>query len=220
MSKIVAVGNLKGGTGKSTVAVNLACALAGKRTRVVLVDADDQGTATEWASGGGLPVSVEPLPLTGGDRKTWIDRVMDLAEGTTDQPAADWVVIDLPPHIGEAMVAAFASADVVLVPVTPSGADLRATSKALEFLARAREGRSDGGPSCFLVPSKVDRRTAVGREIEAVLHEYGERVAPAITQRSAHVDAFSARQWVGAYQPRSTAHDEIETLAALVRRAK
>lgn len=217
MGRIIAVGNLKGGVGKSTVAVNLACALAGKRSRVVLIDADDQGTATEWAGGELLPVEVEALPLTDKDRRAWINRVMDLAEG---EGAADWLVIDLPPHIGDAMVAAFATADLVLIPVTASGADLRATSKAVDMLALARQKRADGGPGCFMVPSKVDRRTAAGREIEAVLHDYGERVAPAITQRAAHVDAFTARQWIGGYQPRSVGHEEVETLAALVRRVK
>ena len=215
MARVVAVGNLKGGTGKSTIAVNLACALAGKRARVLLLDADDQGTATEWASAGRLPVELVAAPLSSGsNRRQWIERVSDLV-GT-----ADFAVLDLPPHIGDAMTAAFVVADLVLVPVTPSGADLRATGRALEFLGAAREARGDGLPACFVVPSKVDRRTAAGKEIEAVLHDFGERVAPAITQRSAHVDAFTARDWIGGYQPRSVGHDEFETLAALVRKVR
>jgi chromosome partitioning protein len=68
------------------------------------------------------------------------------------------------------------------------------------------------------VPSRVDRRTSAGREVEAVLHDMGEPVAPAVIQRAAHVDAFSAGQWIGAYAPRSTGHVEIQALAALVRR--
>lgn len=215
MARMVAVGNLKGGTGKSTVAVNLACALAGKRSRVLLIDADDQGTATEWASAGRLPVELVQAPLvTNGNREAWIERVADLAA------LADFAVIDLPPHIGVTMAAAFVLADLVLVPVTASGADLRATGRALEFLGAAREARGDGKPDCFVVPSKVDRRTAAGREIETVLHDFGERVAPAISQRSAHVDAFTARDWIGSYQPRSAGHDEFVTLAALVRRLR
>src|SRR5215468_6977340 len=45
---IIAVLNLKGGCGKSTIAVNLACELASSGSKVLLVDNDSQGTATHW----------------------------------------------------------------------------------------------------------------------------------------------------------------------------
>ena len=89
---------------------------------------------------------------------------------------------------------------------------------ALELLAEARKARKGTKPAALLVPSRVDRRTAAGREIEAVLSDFGEPVAPAVAQRTAHVDAFSAGQWVGDYAPRSAAHTEIEALAALLKR--
>jgi chromosome partitioning protein len=47
MAQVVAVSNLKGGTGKSTIAVNPACARAGSKRRVVLIDADAQGPASQ-----------------------------------------------------------------------------------------------------------------------------------------------------------------------------
>ncbi len=57
MTKQVAVGSLKGSVGKTTVAVNLACALAGTVSTVVLVDLDAQSTATEWREAGHLPIT-------------------------------------------------------------------------------------------------------------------------------------------------------------------
>ena len=64
-SRIIAVGNLKGGTGKSTVAVNLACCLA-ERQAVALVDADPQGTAAAWLRHGAAKVVLHAsrIPLS------------------------------------------------------------------------------------------------------------------------------------------------------------
>lgn len=219
VARIIAIGNLKGGTGKSTLAVNLACALACRKTKAVLVDADSQGTAVEWAARGRLPVAVEAMPFDpdpgqdAGDG-IWLRAVNDLAATN------DFVVLDLPPHLGASIVFALVAADLFVVPVTPSGADIKATTKAVDLLRQARAVRGNGKPGCLLVPSRVDRRTAAGKEIEAVLHDFGEPVAPAVGQRSAHVDAFTAGEWIGTYAPRTTAHDEIQALTAIIRRAR
>lgn len=216
MGAVIAFGALKGGVGKSTLAVNVACALAGK-LHVALVDADSQGTAVAWSERDetrtGLPVEVHALPATDEtDPRRWLDAVI----ARRDQ--VDVLVLDLPPQLGGIVRAALAVADLLVVPVTASGVDLASTARALELVREARDVRGDGRPRCLLVPSRVDRRTAAGREIEGVLHELDEPVGPAVGQRSAHVDAFSARQWIGSFAPRSAAHTEIEALAAVIRR--
>ena len=204
---IIALANLKGGVGKSTLAVNLAGALG---RDVVLVDADPQATATAWGEAGELPFTVLAAPLTPGAVEAWLADLLAIN--------AAHVVVDLPPMLGDATGAAMAVADLAVVPVTPSGADLRATSNALELIAQAREARGDDRPRVLLVPSKVDRRTAAGAELEAVLHDFGERVGPAIAQRVAHADAFSAGRWIGDYARGSAAHAEVKALAAVVKR--
>ncbi len=208
-ASIIAVANLKGGTGKTTVAVNIAAALAGRIT-VSVVDADAQGTATAYAEPGNLPIDVLPLPLDderGANR--WIERVLGIE--------SDIVVIDCPPHVGTTTESAVAIADLVLIPVFPSAADLIATMVAVDLVQRAMEARRDGGPRYMLVPSRVDRRTSAGREIERALKKFGGRVSPSIGQRAAFVDAFGAGEWIGDYAPGSKAALETEALAKAVR---
>ena len=78
---IITIAALKGGVGKSTLAVNLACALPGP---VILVDADSQATAIAWAAAGELPVEVLGLPLE-DERQTpaWVRNVLSLASTAT-----------------------------------------------------------------------------------------------------------------------------------------
>jgi chromosome partitioning protein len=210
MARVIAIGGLKGGTGKSTLAVNLACQLAAG-LRVHLIDVDRQESAQEWLAGSKLPVVGVALPLD--DRRgaaDWIRRVSAID--------ADLVMLDLPPQIGAATAAALILADLFLVPVAPSALDLRAAGKALELLQEAREARDDGKPAVLLVPSKVDRRTGAGREIEAALHEMGQSVGPAVGLRTAFVDSAAASDWIGNFAPRSVAHQEIAALAAVIDR--
>ena len=212
---IVAVTNLKGGAGKTTLSVNIAAALATKGAVVILADADAQATALAWGAAGRLPMRTEALPISGEGGKaleTWLGRLMALRR------EAAFLLVDLPPNLGGVTTAALTVADLALVPVPASGLDIQATAKALELIRQARHVRQSEKPAALLVPSRVDRRTASGREIEAVLSDFREMVAPAVTQRAAHVDAFGAGQWIGDYARGSAAHVEVEAVAALVRR--
>jgi chromosome partitioning protein len=207
MGSLIAVGNLKGGTGKSTIAVNVACALVQDGYEVALIDADGQGTATDWHAGHRLPVRVESWPLGGErDAQRWVARVLAL------KPCVDRIIVDLPPQIGSGIASALLIADLFVVPVTPSGVDLRATAKALDLLRRARAVRGADRPACMLVPSRVDRRTVIGQRIHATLERFGLKVGPPLRQRSAHIEAFDSGAWIGAHAPGSPAHREIRVL--------
>lgn len=195
---IIAIGNLKGGTGKTTIAVNLAAALG-----AVIVDADSQASATEWKA-----VPVHPWTLDNPkDSQGWRNRVLRLPSP---------VVIDLPPHIGTATQSALLIADMFLIPVTPSLHDIRATKQVIDLLEFAQLQRN-GLPKGYIIPSKVDRRTASGREIEEALKPFNFPITPAICQRSAFADSILSAQWVGDYSPGSKAHEEILKLAKMVK---
>jgi chromosome partitioning protein len=209
---VIAVINLKGGCGKSTIAVNLACELASGSEPVVLLDNDAQGTASHWWSHGRLPVRGEFMPLENDEDG---ERLIRAVAGRSER----YVVLDAPAHVNAAALAAGKIADLVLIPVTASGVDLVATRAVVEVVRQARVLRRSGVPKCLIVPSKIDRRTDAGRRIDEQVRQFGENVGPAIHQRTAFVDAFGAGQWIGDYAPQSAAHFDITALAMAVKRS-
>jgi chromosome partitioning protein len=209
---VIAVINLKGGCGKSTIAVNLACELAGQADSVLLLDNDSQGTASHWLSHGRLPVQGVFMPLENDEDA---DRLVRAVAARNER----YVVLDAPAHVGAAAQAAGKIADLVLVPVTASGVDLVATQAVVDLVRQARVLRRGGAPKCLIVPSKIDRRTDAGRRIDEQVRSFGENVGPAIHQRTAFVDAFGAGQWIVDYAPQSPAHYDITALAVAVKRS-
>lgn len=209
---IIAVLNLKGGCGKSTIAVNLACQFASHGDSVLLVDNDAQGTTSHWLSHGRLPVRGQFMPLENDEDG---ERLVKAVAATNER----YVVLDAPAHVGAAAMAAAKIADLVLVPVTASGVDLLATQSIVNLIQQARALRRGSAPKCLIVPSKIDRRTDAGRRIDEQLREFGESIGPAIHQRTAFIEAFGAGKWIGEYAPEGAAHFDISALAVAVQRS-
>ena len=108
---VVAIINQKGGTGKTTLATNLAWVLA-EKGHVLLLDADPQASAQNWAAGDGTtPDTLEIKEIGKGDL---LRTVRSMASGY------DWVIIDGPPGITKTSADAVRVADVVLIPAKPS----------------------------------------------------------------------------------------------------
>lgn len=211
MGQIIASGNLKGGTGKTTIAVNLACALATRGLAVILLDVDPQASACEWARSGLLPIRVEaapPINPTGGGR--WLARAAELAN------PVDALVIDLPPVLVPAIASAMMIADLILVPVTPSAVDVGPTEQVLRMIRIARESRRDGRPRALLVPNRTDPDAEHHEATPAAADRLHERWAPPVRRHIDHVDAFALGSWTGRYAPNSEATADILALADAV----
>ena len=215
--QIISVINLKGGVGKTTIALNLAAALADQGHRVVLIDADPQQSATQWAQQGQLagapeaarlPLPVHPLQADAGAPrfKTALEQLAQAAQATL-------VVIDCPPELSDPALVAALLADLVVVPVTPSPLDLWAAKQAVATAQEARTLRDGHKPLISLVPSKLLPQTILARDLPAALEALGEPVAPAITQRVALVEAIVLGQTIGTYAKTSPAAAEFAALA-------
>ena len=208
MGQVIVCGNLKGGVGKTTLAVNVACALAMRGRAVALLDLDPPGGAAAWAAAGRLPVQVEAVPSTEGHRSgRWPARAGELAG------AGCLVVLDLPPLLLPTLASALIIADVILVPLTSSALDGAATKQTQRMIRTTRESRPGRKPRALLVPNRVDAQLGHDPGTQAAPAEMAERWAPAVRQHAHHVEAVAAGQWTGEYAPDSPAALDIQVLA-------
>ncbi len=205
---VIAVGNLKGGTGKSTIAVNLACALAASGHPSVVIDADPQHTATRWMRRGVLPAQLyETAPLRDLEQApAWMDEIHEIGA------AQAFVVIDLPAVLGATLGAALLVADLVLVPAAASGLDLSATTRTLHRIAKAEDER-DGTPiPSLVVPTRVESGWFRDGGLRRMRIRVPVAMAPPIRHSPLFAEAFDAADWIGGYAPRSAAHRDIMRL--------
>lgn len=150
LTKILVILNGKGGVGKTTTAVNLA-ALFSEQHRVLLVDADPQGSATWWvdrsANGVGFDLAQETDPMV----------LSELREVGN----YDIVVVDTPPALNSsALAAVIPAADYVVLPTPPAPMDLAA------LIETVRSAISPQGIAHRVLLTKVDPRS-IGEALEA-----------------------------------------------------
>jgi chromosome partitioning protein len=200
----IIVANPKGGTGKTTLATNIAGWLAGKKQRVVLADFDIQRSSAEW-----LKRRPELLPKIAGWTPDQDKKVLQDAD-------PQWLIIDLPAGIhGETLRDAVRRAEVLLVPVSPSAFDMDATKSFLAKLAEYKAVK-EGAIHIGLVGMRVDSRTRSAQELEEFLkaHDF-----PYVTNlRDTQVYVHAARDGLTVFDmPRSRAEHDWEQWRTLTR---
>lgn len=167
---IISLVNQKGGAGKTTLAVHLAMYLEDQGLPVAFLDADPQGSGALWLSG----ASSEMPVVTAADGLGVHERIVELVE------SGRHVVADAPPRLNDATRVLMFHSDLILVPVTPSTVDLRATLTAKEHIDAVQKAREMDGIAparVRIVINRVRARTELSATIVAVLRGMGIPIA-------------------------------------------
>ena len=175
--RTILVANPKGGSGKTTLATNIAGWLAGKRQRVGLLDADAQGSATQWLAR--RPTLFPPVAGFAGD----------VGKKELKDVAPEWLVVDSPAAVhGDALRDAVKRADAMIVPVSPSVFDMAATSAFLQILMEEKAIRKHK-TFVGIVGMRVDPRTKAAATLEAFLAQFKLPVLTYLRDTQVYVNA-------------------------------
>ncbi|MGF1593499.1 MAG: AAA family ATPase [Kiloniellaceae bacterium] len=171
----VLVANPKGGCGKTTIATHLAAAFAGAGLRAALADADRQGSSLGWLRarpGGAAPIEA-----------------LDWLDGPETPPEnVDRLVIDAPAAMKLKKVEALLRlADVVVVPVLPSGFDEPVTGaflKDLEALKPIRKNRA----AIAILRNRVQTGTRTAARLDKFMLGVGQTGVGRLRHRQVYPD--------------------------------
>ena len=199
--QIIAISNQKGGCAKTTTAVNLAAGLAQAGRRVLLIDLDPQGNASEWlnvteTTVGSLDIFTTEQPLDGLLRVSSVSGVSVIAGSgalsaldrallsdatpetvlkrrfaTLSKSNWDDVILDTPPTLGLLTLNALTAADQLLVPVTTQVLSLSGVAQLMQTVDQVRESLNPRLALLGVVASRVDMRTLHAQDVIHALLE-------------------------------------------------
>ncbi len=201
--KIITIGNTKGGVGKSTIAANLAVAASRDGLKVLLVDADPQGSSMGFRS---IRES-DDIKATGITAPTLHKDVREFSN-------FDLILIDAGGRDSAVFRSAIMAADLFLIPVLPSVYDIWASEDTINTL---REARSFKDLKARFLINMVIPRTIMAREAAEAIAQFTDEapvLATRLTALEAHKKCILHGKGVLEFEPNGKAAREIQSLYA------
>ncbi len=197
-AKIIALLQQKGGAQKTTTAVNLTGALLELKYRVLLCDMDKaKPDAVYWSDLGGRELS------------PYVTELFDenpLPRITQFKSNHDYILLDCPPNFEAAALKAAMMCDLAIIPCSSSELDKHALINAASAASLANK------PYYFLA-SRVFKNTLSSKSLKKELLETGKSFQSEISNSVDIIECQKYGQWVGAYKPNCTSHDQYMNLA-------
>jgi chromosome partitioning protein len=210
MQRIVVL-NPKGGSGKTTLAINLAAFFAARGDNTLLMDRDPQGSATRWLRKRKLPQpAINGIATFERDSRTTLSWQMRVPDGTQK------IVVDSPAAVeARAMPELVRDANKVIVPVLPSDIDIHAASRCIaDLLLVAKIKRAEN--RIGVVANRVRKNTLMFQSLMRFLEKLDIPVIATIRDSQNYVRA--AEQGVGIHEMKAyTVKEDLaqwETLLA------
>ncbi|ACB54566.1 unknown (plasmid) [Crocosphaera subtropica ATCC 51142] len=204
---IISLVNQKGGVSKSTTSVHLAYwLLTQQKQKVLLVDADGQRSSSQWVEG------MEDIKISHKVIQSPDDLLEQIPTLAADY---DYVIIDGPASLSEATRAILFRSDLAVIPVQPTGVDLRSASDAMRLVKQAQSVRG-GLPLAVIFLSRAVKGTNLKKEAIALLSQIKEAklLKTVVHQKQAIADTSgqSATVWDFSGKPAKDSAREYEQL--------
>ena len=178
--RVIVIGNQKGGVGKTTTTSNLGIGLAKQGKRVLLIDADAQGSLTDYGilkhdegvdlmpgniELSGLEVSLVNVMSRELVLRTYIEQQKD---------RYDYILIDCMPSLGMITINAFASADSILIPMQAAYLPVKGLEQLIKTIGKVKRQINPKLEIEGILLTMVDNRTNYAKDISAlVVENYG-----------------------------------------------
>jgi chromosome partitioning protein len=191
--------SLKGGTGKTTVGLNLAVAAEEAGVRTVVVDVDPQQASAKW---GDLRAMTGRTPTVISAMAARLPQALTSAR----ELGAKLIVIDTAAHAEGILVSTIDAADLVLIPCRPTIVDLQYRATTIQLTQLRRKNAA-------VVLNAVQARTIDRCQAEGAICDMGLNLVPvSVSNLVAYARAITAGQGVTEFEPDGKAAAEMRTL--------